>query len=200
MIYDAFLQLGISMFLWDYENWDTMQLTNNTIKQDIKRAISGMRNHQKDPARGISHKGIQEFLAERRKTYCFLKEFQEAFCQLKDMRNFVHYAPRLRRTPSGTLLFDICEYQPEDLQRALKQYIERGEQYFSEYYQFLQTFGQLIFLHVPEYEEKFLYKGLALYYPSEIQHMTRTLHAKSYKLIPEEWREINKCQCSQFNK
>ncbi|HEY4611762.1 MAG TPA: hypothetical protein VII11_02135 [Bacteroidota bacterium] len=194
--YNALLQLGISMFLWDIRRWEELKDESKVMARAIEKVIKSKDNPRRDPAQEITHKTVGDFLELREKSHSFLKPFSQAFSNLKSMRNFVHYAPRFRKEKTF-FLFDTCEYTPSQLKSYLQEYINQKDLYFDLYYKFIQSIdrNQPIFLHFKEHEELFLYSsnGLAPYYCTHTQRDARLQHIKTIKYVPVKMRN---CLCS----
>jgi len=192
LFYGGLFQLGVSILLW--HAFIAPEMVG--IKDILLKVDKGGIGESEDPAKSIGHKDVKRFLTELRKTHGFLGKFADAFEELQNMRNFVHYGPRLRRV-AGDYVFVASEFNAPKLRRRLEGHVKEAERYFRLYYRAVETIssGQSLFLHLPEYEDAFV-KLLCLHYPAKVGRTARLLHAKLSVLVPEEmWKGIRKCRC-----
>lgn len=91
-----------------------------------------------DPAEGIRHDDVPQFLKRE------LPQIAESLGSrgqrgaLRDMREFVSYAPRLLSNGLTSVLYSGCQYEPQDFRRYLEQHLGRIDEFFRNSIQWLR--------------------------------------------------------------
>jgi hypothetical protein len=83
-----------------------------------------------DPAKGIGHEDVATFL-EREIPGVFRSLGRpEKLGTLRDMREFVNYAPRMVSDGCQIILYSYCQYKAQDFKRHVKEHLDQLDGFF----------------------------------------------------------------------
>jgi hypothetical protein len=91
------------------------------------RTLAGGRSYLPDPAESIDHSDVPLFLEGELPEAAGLIGSRNMRGTLRDMRDFVSYAPRMEATGHENVLYSGCQYEASQFQALLRQHLSRME-------------------------------------------------------------------------
>jgi hypothetical protein len=98
-------------------------------KRQVRRLSDG-KQYLPDPAQKILHEHVARFLKRELLEIAQSLGDRDQRGTLRDMREFVSYAPRMESRGPVNTLYSGCQYRPHDFQSHLNQHLSRIDQSF----------------------------------------------------------------------
>jgi hypothetical protein len=98
--------------------------------QRQRRTLSNGRQYLPDPAEVIGHRDVPLFLERELPEIAQSLGDSDRRGTLRDMRDFVSYAPRMVNDGHIDTLYSGCQYEAHDFQSRLNQHLGRIDQFF----------------------------------------------------------------------
>jgi hypothetical protein len=96
-----------------------------------QRTLSNGEHYFSDPAGAIAHDDVPLFLEQELPEIFASLGLRDRPGTLRDMREFVSYAPRMLNDGRINVLYSGCQYEPPEFKRYLGQHILRVDEFFS---------------------------------------------------------------------
>jgi hypothetical protein len=143
-----------------------------------------------DPAQGISHNDPPKFL--KNQTPGIVGSLGERGIKgtLRDMREFVSYAPRLRSDGRRTILYSACQYTPDEFSASLDEHLNRMNECFHEAMQWLNE-RSLDEVHRRLFTSDFIlyeFDGLGVYHGEAIRKRAGNIYCSLCEAEGVDWK------------
>jgi len=106
-----------------------------------QRTLSNGEHYFSDPAGAIGHDDVPLFLEQELPEIFASLGLRDRPGTLRDMREFVSYAPRMLNDGRINVLYSGCQYGPPEFKRYLGQHILRVDEFFSKSVEWLARKG-----------------------------------------------------------
>lgn len=139
-----------------------------------------------DPARFIGHQDVPPFLLLEAREISLSLGQPEQRGTLRDMRDFVNYAPRMVSDGHQNVLYSGCHYAAQDLKHHLEQHLSRIDGFFHSAVQWMNEkgHGELI-LSWDFVLGKFM--ELGLYHPAPVVERAWAMYRSICKNSHPDW-------------
>lgn len=106
-----------------------------------QRTLPNGEHYFSDPAGAIVHDDVPLFLEQELPEIFASLGLRDRAGTLRDMREFVSYAPRMLNDGRINVLYSGCQYEPPEFKRYLGQHILRVDEFFSKSVEWLARKG-----------------------------------------------------------
>ncbi len=107
----------------------------NSLEQNWRKLQSRVSpdppQHLPDPAQAIRHDDVPRFLEQELPELCLSLGRRNERCALRDMREFVSYAPRMVNDGQRNVLYSGCQYELPTFRTCLGKHLSRLDEFFS---------------------------------------------------------------------
>lgn len=145
-----------------------------------------------DPAEDIGHGDVPTFLQRE------LPEVSESLgCgsptrpgTLRDMREFVSYAPRMVSNGRINVLYSGCQYEPQDFRHHLKQHLDRIDEFFHGSAQWMnrKRYNELYSRILSGDFILFEFRELRSYHPESVVKRAWAIYRSICEHVGADWR------------
>ena len=147
--YYALFHIGVASLLAYLSHRGPGEDRHHNLQEQIKSrwqsggqraATPGEQTYIPDPASFIRHDDVPKFLEEELPNLAKSLGKRDVRKSLRDIREFVSYAPRvLERPRGGVVLHSGCAYTNDELKETLRQHRDGFPDFYSEYLRWLRS-------------------------------------------------------------
>jgi hypothetical protein len=170
------------------KKWMKKQRDTIPLAQPVRIGCSSLSHAFPDPAEAIDHPDVPPFLQHE-----IPEAFQSLGCRgergtLRDMRDFVSYAPRMLRVDRQNILYD-CQYEAEDFKRGLHEHLDLLDGFFHTAVRWMSQKSDALYQRILSGDfVLFEFAQLGSYHPGPVERKAWAI----YRLICEhegaDWR------------